>query len=290
MEIINATGAPELIETELETFPDTTGVIRSDVSFEGQLALAANIEKLVEAQNKIRMTLLRLSQAGDWVLFGDGEKEKAELDFAGAMRIGSTLGVNFTNWSAEKESGTDNIGQWFRWNHECDAIFRERLVRVYGRASSRDKFFGKVRGEYKQLIDIDEGNIRMASRRGAMKEGVKVLFGLHHMDPKELSKFNVPMIKSQGHVFKKAEEQANDMRESESVSVMVKSVTKKEGSGWVRYTITDTDGAFYTTFSKSIAAIANDSITLKTLITIHFTSGKYGNEIREIIPFAKTAP
>lgn len=264
---------------EIDTLPVATGVVGGGLAIEDQIVLAENIGKMVEAQNKIRMALLGLAQKGDWVVFGNGENEKAELGFAGSMRIGATLGVSYTNWAAEKEVGTDEKGSWYRWNYECDAIFRGRTVRTYGRASSRDKFFGKVRGEYKALHDIDEGNIRMAARRGAMKEGIKVLFGLHHFEPDTLKKHGVRLEGAMGHEFKSAEKAAE---ETQSVTVKVADVRMKKGDNWTKYTIIDVEGASYSTFSETAAKTAKDAKEGGKDVTISFTRGKYGNEIKSI--------
>ena len=43
-----------------------------------------------------------------------------------------------------------------------------------GRAGSRDKFFGYAHGAYKDLGDVKESDIRMAARRGVIKEGIKM--------------------------------------------------------------------------------------------------------------------
>ncbi|GAG68024.1 unnamed protein product, partial [marine sediment metagenome] len=198
------------------------------------LYLAEHVEKVVAAQKKIRMALLKLAQSGDWIVFGDAKSSKAELGFAGAMRIGSTLGVSFTNWSAEKERGTDVNGEWYRWNFECDAAYKNRIVRVYGRAASRDKFFGKAYGKYKELHDIDEGNIKMAARRGAMKEGVKVLFGLHHQNPNELKDFGIGLDYAGGHAFQSSQEQVTEVKSHKiTIATSTKMESKQGGSAQV---------------------------------------------------------
>jgi len=273
------TEAEVIEENEVETFPEATGVVGGALGIEDQLALAENIGKLVDAQNKIRMTLLRLAQSGDWVIFGDGEKAKAELNFAGAMRIGSTLGCSFTNWSAQKETGADEKGSWYRWDYECDAVFRGRSIRVYGRAASRDKFFGKAHGEYKALADVDEGNIRQAARRGAMKEGVKVLFGMHHMDPKELEKVGIKMDSATGVSFKSAETKSE---EAQTATVAVQDVRVKKGDNWTKYTIIDVEGVSYSTFSESFATVAKEAKASGKQVTITFVRGKFGPEIKGI--------
>lgn len=191
----------EVIEQDIETAPDAGGLVTQSVSdIETMIALSENIDRAIAAQNKIRAALMKLAQPGDWVKFGD----KAEIGFAGAMRIGSTIGVNFTNWTEKKEKDRDELGEWYRWEYECDVTYSNRTIRVYGRAGSRDKFFGKAYGNLKPLHEVDEGNIKMAARRAAMKEGVKVLFGLHHMDPSYLSKFGINLEEATGYDHKES--------------------------------------------------------------------------------------
>lgn len=270
----------------LEVLPENTGVIaRNKSDVEDILFLAENIDKIVQAQNKIRMALLKLAQPGDWVTFGKDDKKKAEIGFAGAMRIGATIGVSFIDWVAEKETGTDEKGEWYRWNYECTAIYRNRTVRVFGRASSRDKFFGKEYGEYKQLHDIDEGNIKMAARRGAMKEGVKVMFGLHHMDPKEIEKYGVKLEHAGKVEFKSKETQQNEAtQEILSVVVQIGGITKKvDPKGkWTRYTLIDTDDVKYTTFDKAFAELADKAKVAKQTVNIEYVTTQYGNDIKNV--------
>ncbi|HEA21471.1 MAG TPA: hypothetical protein ENH87_11185 [Pricia antarctica] len=274
--------------TEIEPVPGESGLVslpEDKKSVDDILFLADNIQRVIDAHNKIRMALLRLAQPGDWIVFSDDKdksKEKAELGFAGAMRIGSTLGVNFTNWSSEKENGTDDNGEWYRWNFECDASYKSRIVRVYGRAASKDKFFGKAYGKFKPLHDIDEGNIKMAGRRGAMKEGIKVLFGLHRMNPTELEKFGVKLDRAGGHMFKGEKEQAT--AEVKNVIVQIKDITRKvDPKGkWTLYIVKAMDGKDYTTFDKKIADKAKEIGIETKKAKIEYTAGKHGSTIQTI--------
>lgn len=278
----------EVLEPEIETAPEASGLVaESQGSIDSMLLLADNIDRLIEAQNKIRAAVMKLAQPGDWVKFGDGDTQKAEIGFAGAMRIGSTLGVNFTNWEARKESGRDESGEWYRWEYECDASYRGRIIRVYGRAGSRDKFFGKVRGEFKPLHEVDEGNIKIAGRRAAMKEGVKVLFGLHHMDPNFVSKYGISLASAGGHSFKSVEQKAS---ESNVTSVQIESVMKREGTTngrkWEMFIIKDAEGVEYKTFSKEIAEISKALIGKSA--SIQFSKNDKGITLDSIEPAAET--
>lgn len=273
----------EVVEEEIETGPEAGGLIKAPQmgSMDGVLNLAQNIDKIVEAKNKIRAGILKLAQPGDWTLFGEeGKPQKAEIGFAGSQRIGSTLGMSFTNWSSSKERGTDEKGDWFRWEFEADCTWNGITIRVYGRAGSRDKFFGKARGEWKPLHDVDEGNIKIAARRACMKEGVKCQLGLHHMDPDFLKQYGIKLEAAGGHSFSNASAQSQDVQ---TVTVGIEDVTVKKTEKWTKYTIKDSEGVAYTTFSESFAKVAKDCKEFKTKATISFkVDPKYGPELTGI--------
>lgn len=272
----------EVLNREIDTAPEAGGLVKaSQENVEDIQYLAQNIEKIIEAQNKIRAAVLKLAMPGDWVLFDD----TAEIGFAGANRIASTLGVSFTDFEAVKEQGTDEIGDWYRWEFECNAIYRNRTIRVYGRAGSRDKFFGKAHGEFKRLHEIDEGNIKISARRAAMKEGVKCLFGLHHCDPEFLKKYGIKLESAGGHSFKSQGQQA---AEAESATVQISNVTMKSGTNktsgkpWTKYSVEDSEGVIYSTFSESMATEAKKSKESKGPANLTFKKSEYGPELLSI--------
>lgn len=277
-------GDIEVIEPEIETLPEAGGLVKQSAQgIEDQLFLADNIQKLIDAQNKIRNAILKLAQPGDWVLFKSDKDDigKAEIGFAGAMRIGSTVGISFLNWEAKKEIGRDDLGEWYRWEYECDAVFRNRTIRVFGRAGSRDKFFGKAHGEFKPLHEVDEGNIKQAARRSAIKEGIKCHLGLHHMDPEYIKKNGITLVSAGGYSFKGKETKADEL---ESVTVAIADVVVgKKTDKWTRYIVKDVEGVSYNTFSETIAKQAKALKESKTQATISYKQTQYGNEIVGIV-------
>jgi len=172
------------------------------------LWLADNIEKIVTAHNKIRTALLHFTKSGDWVIFSkDGKEPTAELGAAGCFRISSTFGISFLNGKVALLRGRDNIGEWIRYEAEYDCTFRGAVVRTFGRCGSRTPFFGKKGGEWRDPSELDMGNMKIAAIRGAMKEGVKVLLGLHHFPIEDLRAAGVRFHSEKGHDFKSGEPQ-----------------------------------------------------------------------------------
>jgi len=165
--------------------------------------VASNIDKHINAHEKIWLAILKIAKEGDWVIFGDGQKQTVCLSGPGAERIAKTVGVSFINWKEKKEIIKDAKGDGYRYWFTCTARFGGRSVLAMGRASSRDKFFGKVKGELRPLEDIAEDNIRMAAFRGAMKEGVRILFGLRNIPKIEFDRAKIPLINTTGYTFQK---------------------------------------------------------------------------------------
>lgn len=277
------TAIAEVEEPEIETGPEAGGLVplQSKEQVQDLIFFAENLNAVIEAQNKIRMAILKLTQPADWALFNG----KAELGFAPANRIGSTLGVSYLNWSAEKVIGSDEKGSWYRWEYQADAVHGKRTIRVYGRAGSRDKFFGKKDGEYRELHDVDEGNIKIAAMRACKKEGVKDLFGLHHLDPSYLKAHGIDLAAAGGHTFKGTKDQAE---EAQSVTVAIAAINTKtgknpEGKVWVKYAIKDIEGVVYGTFSESMGAEAEKAKQSQKPAELTFkVDPKYGPELISI--------
>lgn len=197
---------PEPREPNIELPSSNTGILTPTVS--GNVSdiywLSENIDKLVQAHNKINDAILRLAKPGDWATFSSATDAMgtAELGFAGAFRISKTIGISFVNPTVIRVDGKDANGDWFRFEAEVTCIFKGNSVRAWGRAGSRDKFFGFANDKWKPVEDLNEGNIKMAAVRGAMKEGVKVLLGLHHFPMDDLKKANIQVSSTRGHTFK----------------------------------------------------------------------------------------
>lgn len=216
----------DIEKTEVETVQEETNALKPMKEETGITAdylkqldfVANNIDRFVTAQDKIWRAILKIAKEGDWVIFGDDRKESVCLSGPGAERIASRIGVSFNNWQEKKDKGSDEKGDWYRYWFECDASFGGRTVRAIGRASSRDKFFGRANGQWKELSDIPEDNIRMAAFRGAMKEGVRILFGLRNIPKEEFLKAGIPLINTSGHKFQNKNTSAPENKEGEKPS------------------------------------------------------------------------
>lgn len=266
----------EVIEKHIEVAGEgETLAIKRD-SLEDTLWLADNIDKIIEAEKKIFMGILKMTSPNDFVAFGKGEKETVELSGAACERI-SRLGVSFINWSPVIcENLSDEKGDWFRYIYECDATFRGRVHRVMGIVSSRTKFFGKKDGELKELWEVDRESVQKAAFRECKKEGVKSLLGLRHLNRAELEKYGVKVVASGGHDFKSKEEKAEA---AQTANIQVAEVLFKKTASWTRFTIKDQAGIAYTTFSRTIGEAAATIRDSKSTVPIVFVKDDYGLKV-----------
>jgi len=200
----------EIVGGESGIVTKESSIITSKQQLENLAFVAENIEKYVEHQKKILETVLKFAEPGDWVTFNN---ETAEIGFAGANRIRSPLGISFVNFKMKKIIGKDKLGDYYRYECEADCIWRGCKMTVFNRYGSRDKFFGKAYGEWKQLEEIDEGDIMIAARRGVIKEGVKIQLGLHHMPIEKLQKAGVNIVPGKGYDFTKKPKETTESPE-----------------------------------------------------------------------------
>ena len=201
--------AVEVVEEETELAPTHTGLIVEDMpqskkSAEDILWLAENIEALVTAKKKIVTAMLKMAVPGDWVSFSsDSDPDgSASLGYDGAMRIAEPCGISFIDRKVKKIIGRDKEGEWYRYESEVTCIRGGRQVRTWGRAGSRDVFFGKADGKWKDLSDINEGNVKMAAIHSSMKEGVRILLGITSFPVKDLIQMGVNVDFTKGYKFK----------------------------------------------------------------------------------------
>ncbi len=163
------------------------------------IRFAEQSEKFGKALDTIRRFVLGRAYPGDFVLFGD----KVSVTGPGAERMMSALAlmgvsVTFTRFHSTKSEGEDKNGKWLTWFYDADVdIGCLHMEGVEGRCSSRDLFFGFAKGQWKDLSDVKEHDIRMVARRGVIKEGIVIALGMRSLpnDPEFLKSIGLDPAK-----------------------------------------------------------------------------------------------
>ena len=171
-----------IVSPEVEESQGSALVERMDETFIQKVeAIAANITPVRKAMERI---ITEMTYRDDWVVFDD----KVALGSAGAGRLLKTFPFTFSNWTANKETWSDELGEAYRWVYECECELWGSKVLVTGKYSTRDKFLGKAHGELRPVSSINENDIRSAAQHIAIGAGIKELLGLRNMPKSELDR------------------------------------------------------------------------------------------------------
>ncbi len=261
---------PEVVDKSLDVAPQQ-GLELNQSKFDAMIRFAEQADKIGRTLDTIRKFVLNRALPGDWVRHGDN----INLSGPGAERVLSALGLmnieaSFTSWKYWKDTGTDKHGDWFVWWYEADVqIGGLRYEKVQGRAGSRDQFFGYAHGAWKDLSDVKETDIRMAARRGVIKDGIKLALGLRSIPAESAEALGIDpkKIKSVEYKSAGAGKAAGPAPEKAGTLLGIKSVgqrnTKKDGSGKTVYIIEDEKGVKYDTFSETLAKLAKSLMEAK---------------------------
>lgn len=288
--------ANEVIEKEVEVI--TTEDIGPN-KVDAILALAARVDALGPALDKIRTFVLKRALTGDWVKFGGKNSVGAKLALVGpgAERIAHDLGVSFTDWGEpKKEEGTDEYGRFYTYYYFCTVRLGGQVIeRVEGRASSRDRFFGYESGKWKDLKDVKEPDIRTAARRCAMKEGVKLILGLRSIPEQDAQALGLDSSKVVSVEFGSGgSTTVNQPRTEKSVTkaLQVKSLDLKKKSGkgdraWELFTATMSDGTkadyFKSERDNKVPPVMEEALTAKSYVSLVIQDSQYGPNITDAI-------
>lgn len=264
-EIIDVNGVSDEPETEheLATIPETGVQVES---MDAIIEVSKKIPEYEKAMNIVMNYILRQSYGGDWVSHARGSEpthmRAANISGAGAERIAKSLGVRETGWVRKDKTWSDDHKHF---TYECEADFSlgSRTVHAFGRATSQDKFFGFANGQWKEISDVKEDDIKMAAFRNCRKEGVRTLLGLRRvplMKLKELG-FNLDLVQyvnfrsskeavgqpeAQTQSTQQATQTTEQKQESSTRGILFESAepgTSKNGKPF--YRLTDSEGVKY---------------------------------------------
>ena len=282
---------PEIVEKDMEIVqPQRLELNQS--KFDAMIRFAEQADKIGRTLDTIRKFVLNRALPGDWVRHGDN----INLSGPGAERVLSALGLmnieaSFTNWKYWKDTGTDKNGDWFVWWYEADVQIGGLLYeKVQGRAGSRDRFFGYAHGAWKDLSEVKESDIRMAARRGVIKDGIKLALGLRSIPAEAAQSLGIDASKIKSVEYGSGGNSAASSAPAAKAGtpllvkdVKTRTIKKKDGSETTVYVITDENGTAYETFSESIAKEAKrlKEAGLKAIFD-HEANGKYAPKLKSM--------
>ena len=159
------------------------------ISGSALLEVARQAEAYIEAMDKIKTLVLRITRPSDWVDMGG----VPYLQATGAEKVARVFGVSWeiAEGYPRKEPLPDGH---YMYVYRGKFRLGRHEIEVEGRRSSRDDFF-RVRyvrkGDKRERIElppeeVDEGNVRMAAFTNWINNGIKRLLGLRNLTWEDL--------------------------------------------------------------------------------------------------------
>lgn len=155
--------------------------------------------RMLDAQNAI---LRACTYAEDWVIF-DGQYE---LSSAGAERLLKHFPIKFSGVTCEKQEWQDKDGKAYRYITSGYAEMNDKQVYAEGTYSTRDRFLGKRNKQWRPIEDINENDIRAASRHIFVGQAIRTLLGIRRISEEQFIKMTQsagldPADTNKGHNF-----------------------------------------------------------------------------------------
>lgn len=133
------------------------------------------IEQNVAFYNRVKIIALKMTKSQDWVDMGG-----PYLMDRGAENIAIAFGVDISNLALKQDWAEDSKGRYYTFIATGKAYAKKlgRYVEDIGVCSQRDKFFGMVNGQLKEIQDVDMANIRRKAVTNLYSRLIKRVIGL----------------------------------------------------------------------------------------------------------------
>lgn len=151
----------------------------------------ADALEIIERRNALfeRVMAVAVSSTSfnDWV----DQAGKPYLQASGAEKCARRFGVSVFDTSIEREDLSDDNGRYYLYTVTGKAQLGNEMIEAIGTCSSRDKFFGTVRGELKAIQDVDIANIKKKAYTNFLGNAVRKLLGLNNLTWDDLAKHGI---------------------------------------------------------------------------------------------------
>lgn len=147
------------------------------------------IERRNAYYNKLLSVAISCTSDRDWI----DESGNPFLLSSGSEKVGRRLGLSVGDVIQECENFEDEKGKHYIYTTmgRVSLPGNNDSIECIGTCSSRDKFFGKVRGEYRNISDVDRTNIKKKSYTNFFGNGVRKLLGLNNLTWEDLGRAGI---------------------------------------------------------------------------------------------------
>ncbi len=270
----------EIVEAQVE---NSVALLADD----SLVSIAEQVEKRVNAIQKIKLYALKLTNVHDWIDQGG----RPYLYGSGTEKIARMFGISWRISEPEKE----NLGEGhYMFTYKGFFSLAGAEVEAIGTRSSKDPFFKKytwVNGERVELpaSEIDPGDVKKAALTNCIANGVGRLLGIRNLTYEELESATGITRDMITRFTYKGDSGGPQIASEEAVTVTVnvtdlrkKVGTSKSGKDFTKYIVKDDNGNNYATFSETFAKIAKAGMDGAIPVVITYKPSQFGNDIETL--------
>lgn len=139
------------------------------------LSVANKAEQLIEAINKIKLTVMRVTNQQDWV----DENGKPYLMVSGAEKLRAIFGIDWDIPSTPVIEEDDDGHRTYKYTGTF--TMARKPITAIGSRSSRDPFFSRAKGADIPPEKINMGNVDKAAFTNCIGNGVTRILGIRNL-------------------------------------------------------------------------------------------------------------
>jgi hypothetical protein len=208
--------------------------------------------------SKVLGAAISATSPKDWV----DQDGKPYLQASGAERVGVRFGIQIFGVNQTREDVSDAKGSYYVIKTTGKASFGDAsVIEAMGVCTSRDKFFGRSKGNLKAMEDVDLGNIMRKSYTNFEVNAITRLLGIRALTWEELERHGIKRSGANSVSYKK---DTTHQTQSQPVS----SATVKDGDKKPFWKWTANDG------SEWISAITGTHFGASFLESLGMRLGK----------------
>jgi hypothetical protein len=169
----------------------TTDEVLPAIADNTLIAVADQVEKRVDAMQKIKRFALKLTNRHDWV----DENGKPYLQASGAEKVARLFGIS---WRISEPVKEELEGGHFTYTYHGEFSLAGASIEAIGTRSSKDGFFKKYewKGEGEKRTrselpasEIDPGDVKKSAYTNLLGNGITRLLGIRNLTYEDLQEF-----------------------------------------------------------------------------------------------------
>lgn len=204
----------EIVKTEVSLLEQEVG----KHGIEDLKQMIDDAEKQVEFIKKIKELSLKLTNEDDWV----DEGGEPYLEISGTTKIRTLFGVSIKGLEKEIINMKDENGEYIIITVKGTAVWRGNEISEIGTSTTRDDFFGKVKGKMKKLEEIDLTDLIKKANTNFQNRVIKKILGLYFTwDDLKTAGLNIDKIKKIKYNTKVEELSEEDVMKQQKIILML---------------------------------------------------------------------